>query len=231
MTEQDKARAVLHSFRHAGQDDRIWAESQVIAAMLAYANPAHSDMQPAGSGAMRAALQYARNLIGPDEIIDAALSAPEAPKVREAAGEDDDRERWESCNCSEPPFDDEVVYDRNLSPRCPRCNVALGGDPMPAKARALRLADETANLATPAPAFVEPAEDALREAAQEAFHAIDAVLGTSDDVIEWVEPIRKSKRGQEDDDETRRERKTALYGMLDSAKTALRAALQATGGA
>lgn len=73
-------------------------------------------------------------------------------------------------------------------------------------------------------------EARLREIMAEAFHAIDAALGTSDDVIEWAEPIRASKRGQADDDELRKERKNALYGMLDDARTKLRAALEAERG-
>ncbi|MDH4746642.1 hypothetical protein OMP43_21685 [Sphingomonas sp. CBMAI 2297] len=71
---------------------------------------------------------------------------------REAVAE---REQWETCNCPEPPFDDEVVYDRNLSPRCPRCNVALGGDPMTATERAQAKADEQAGH--------PPSEDGWRE--------------------------------------------------------------------
>lgn len=57
-----------------------------------------------------------------------------------AAGEE--RAQWPKCACKEPPFDDEVVYDRNLSPRCPRCNTALGGDPLTATERAERDAED-----------------------------------------------------------------------------------------
>jgi len=40
-------------------------------------------------------------------------------------------ERWlNCCACENGPWDDEVVYDRNLTPRCPRCDMALGGDPV-----------------------------------------------------------------------------------------------------
>lgn len=40
------------------------------------------------------------------------------------------RSKWEdgSCDCKIGPWDDEVVYDFNLSPRCPKYNVALGGN-------------------------------------------------------------------------------------------------------
>jgi protein gp37 len=37
--------------------------------------------------------------------------------------------RWPSCGCGIGPWDAEVVHDRNLTARCPRCNYALGGDP------------------------------------------------------------------------------------------------------
>lgn len=37
--------------------------------------------------------------------------------------------RWPDCNCTEGPLAEETVHDRNLVERCPRCNVALGGDP------------------------------------------------------------------------------------------------------
>jgi protein gp37 len=39
--------------------------------------------------------------------------------------------RWSECVCSTGPTDNEVVYDRNDIPRCPRCHVALGGVPAP----------------------------------------------------------------------------------------------------
>ena len=76
---------------------------------------------------------------------------------------DEERERWPDCNCSEGPFDDEVVYDRNLSPRCPRCNVALGGDPMTDSARAALDAEDAIDETSAA----VPTEggEVLREAA------------------------------------------------------------------
>lgn len=39
--------------------------------------------------------------------------------------------RWPRCNCPIGPLESEVIYDSNLVARCPRCNVALGGDPAP----------------------------------------------------------------------------------------------------
>jgi len=39
-------------------------------------------------------------------------------------------ERWsDSCRCPVGPLDRDVVYDNNATPRCPVCDVALGGVP------------------------------------------------------------------------------------------------------
>ena len=59
------------------------------------------------------------------------------------------REQWPEgcCACATPPYDDEVVHDRNGSPRCPRCYVALGGSPMTASERSELAADFAGPLA------------------------------------------------------------------------------------
>jgi hypothetical protein len=56
------------------------------------------------------------------DCIDVLARAPEPNERVEGP-------RWEtgSCNCAEPPFESETMHDMNLVPRCPRCNVALGG--------------------------------------------------------------------------------------------------------
>jgi hypothetical protein len=43
--------------------------------------------------------------------------------------------------------------------------------------------------------------------------------------IEWEEPIRRSKRGQEDDDESRKESKAMVYGLLAEAREKIAATL------
>ncbi|UIJ43746.1 hypothetical protein LZK98_11655 [Sphingomonas cannabina] len=67
----------------------------------------------------------------------------------------------------------------------------------------------------------------LREALNEAALAIETLM-QADDLIEWAEPIRRSKRGQEDDDEFRKERKSAIYQLLDDAQQRARATLKDT---
>ena len=97
--------------------------------------------------------------VDPDAVIAAICDAFAAPAASS------ERERWETCNCPSAPFDDEVVYDRNGSPRCPRCNVALGGDPMTDTERAALVEQDALPVAATPP---KPAVDAEREALERA---------------------------------------------------------------
>lgn len=178
--------------------------------------PAAPDMQPAGSGAMREALKLAINhckhmaawiggvqlegkppygysfeALGEDmPAMEAALSAPEAPKVREAAGEGcctchpDDRpegkcrQRFAASECQADALREAkdqrraALIERIGTVADLACSKPLEGELGDVAYDLLRQAaaqiasdrKRISALAIPAPAFVEPAEDALREA-------------------------------------------------------------------
>ncbi len=58
--------------------------------------------------------------------------------------------RWyplNACSCPQgSPWESEIIHDNNGTPRCPRCNVALGGDLYTAVEALGRFSDDPVHL-------------------------------------------------------------------------------------